>query len=139
MYRASMTLKHFIIQQMHKYILRRYNYNYYKIFKIYKITPTHFGSQAILHQAALYSTLIMDPLWSATCWKNLEQYFIIILIVSTIYIFVHLLDNKVFNVLANLSSRCFLLARSLMSRKIISPLFFKTATSRKFAAFSYFK
>jgi len=24
-------LKHFIIQQMHKYIIRRYNYNYYKI------------------------------------------------------------------------------------------------------------
>jgi hypothetical protein len=26
-------LKHFIIQQMHKYIIRRYNKNYYKIFK----------------------------------------------------------------------------------------------------------
>ena len=26
-------LKHFIIQQMHKYIIRTYNYNYYKIFK----------------------------------------------------------------------------------------------------------
>ena len=25
LYRASMTIKHFIIQQMHKYIIRRYN------------------------------------------------------------------------------------------------------------------
>jgi len=27
-------LKHFIIQQMHKYIIRRYDWNYYKIFEI---------------------------------------------------------------------------------------------------------
>jgi len=26
------SLKHFIIQQMHKYIIRRYNLSYYKIF-----------------------------------------------------------------------------------------------------------
>jgi hypothetical protein len=45
-------LKHFIIQQMHKYIIHRYNYNYYKIFKI---APTCFGSQGIHHQGALYS------------------------------------------------------------------------------------
>ena len=40
----------------------------------------------------------MDPLWSETCWSilNIFKYFIIILIVSTNYIFVHLLDNKVF-------------------------------------------
>ena len=40
----------------------------------------------------------MDPLWSETCWSNFKyfKYFIIILIVSTNYIFVHLLDNKVF-------------------------------------------
>jgi len=37
----------------------------------------------------------MDPLWSETCWSNFK-YLIIILIVSTNYIFVHLLDNKVF-------------------------------------------
>jgi len=30
---ANSRLKHFIIQQMHKYIIRRHNYNYYKIFK----------------------------------------------------------------------------------------------------------
>jgi len=48
-------LKHFIIQQMHKYIIRRYNWNYYKIFKIFKIPPTGFGSQGILNQGALYS------------------------------------------------------------------------------------
>ena len=41
----------------------------------------------------------MDPLWSETRWSNFKyfKYFIIILIVSTNYIFVHLLDNKVFN------------------------------------------
>jgi len=48
----SSTLKHFIIQQMHKYIIRRYNYTYYKIFKI---APTCFGSQGIHHQGAWYS------------------------------------------------------------------------------------
>ena len=33
-----------------------------------------------------------------TCWSNFKYfvYFVIILIVSTNYIFVHLLDNKVF-------------------------------------------
>ena len=39
-------IKHFIIQQMHKYIIRRYTYNYYKIFKI---APTRFVSQGIHH------------------------------------------------------------------------------------------
>ena len=43
-------LKHFIIHQMHKYIIRRYNQNYYKIFKI---APTCFGSQGIHHQGTL--------------------------------------------------------------------------------------
>ena len=28
----TLSLKHFIIQQMHKYMIRRYNYNYFKIF-----------------------------------------------------------------------------------------------------------
>ena len=37
---------------------------------------------------------MMDPLRSETCWSNFK-YFIIILIVSTNYTFVHLLDNKV--------------------------------------------
>jgi len=36
----------------------------------------------------------MDPLWSETCWSNFK-YFIIILTVSTNYIFVHLLHNSV--------------------------------------------
>jgi len=36
---------------MHEYIIHKYNYNYYKIFKI---APTCFGSQAIHHQGALY-------------------------------------------------------------------------------------
>jgi len=48
----QLRLKHFIIQQMHKCIIRRYNQNYYKIFKI---APTCFGSQGIRHQGALYS------------------------------------------------------------------------------------
>jgi len=38
---------------------------------------------------------MMDALLSETCRSNFK-YFIIILIVSTNYIFVHLLDNKVF-------------------------------------------
>jgi len=40
----------------------------------------------------------MDPLRSETSLSilNIFKYFIIILIVSTNYIFVHLLDNKVF-------------------------------------------
>ena len=40
----------------------------------------------------------MDPLWSGICWSNLKYFkcFIIILIVSTIYVFVYVLDNKVF-------------------------------------------
>jgi len=40
----------------------------------------------------------MDPLWYETFWSYFKyfKYFIIILIVSTIYTFVHLLDNKVF-------------------------------------------
>ena len=36
----------------------------------------------------------MDPLCSETCWSNFK-YFIIILFVSTNYIFVHLLDIEV--------------------------------------------
>ena len=35
----------------------------------------------------------MDPFWSEKCWSNFK-YCIIILIVSTNYIFVHLLENK---------------------------------------------
>jgi len=38
---TSMTFTHFIIQRTHKYIIRRYNYNY----KIFKSAPTCFGSQ----------------------------------------------------------------------------------------------
>jgi len=38
----------------------------------------------------------MDPLWSETWWSTFKYF--IILIISTNYIFVHLLDNKVFNV-----------------------------------------
>jgi len=37
---------------MHKYIIRGYNYIYYKIFKN---ASTCFGSQGIHHQGALYS------------------------------------------------------------------------------------
>ena len=47
----SSTLKYFIIQKMHKYIIRRYNYTYYKIFKI---APTCFGSKGVHHQGALF-------------------------------------------------------------------------------------
>ena len=50
--KGSKLLKHFIIQQMHKNIIRRYNYSYYEIFKI---APTCFRSQGIHHQGALYS------------------------------------------------------------------------------------
>ena len=35
---------------MHKYIIRKYKYNYYKLFKI---APTCFGSQGIHHQGVL--------------------------------------------------------------------------------------
>ena len=38
---------------------------------------------------------MMDPLWSETCWCTFKYF--IISIISTNYIFVHLLDNKVFN------------------------------------------
>jgi len=65
--RASLRLKHFIIQQIHKYIIRGHIYNYYKIFKIFK-----------------------------NAFLNIYKYFIIILIVSSNYILVHVLDNKVF-------------------------------------------
>jgi len=37
----------------------------------------------------------MDPLCSETCWNTFK--YLIILIISTNYIFLHLLDNKVFN------------------------------------------
>ena len=37
----------------------------------------------------------MDPLWSETHWSTFKYF--IILIISTNYIFVHLLDNKVFD------------------------------------------
>jgi len=40
---------------MHKYIIRRYNYNIIKYLKIFKIAPKYFGSQGIHHQGALYS------------------------------------------------------------------------------------
>ena len=46
-------------------------------------------------QCTVKSSLMMDPLWSKICWSNFK-YFIIILIVSMNYIFVHLLANKVF-------------------------------------------
>jgi len=51
--------KHIIIQQMHKYIICRYNENYYKTFKI---APTCFGSQGIHHQGALYSAWLKASL-----------------------------------------------------------------------------
>ena len=51
-YKIIFRLKHFIIQQMHKYIFRRCNSNYYKIFKI---APKYFGSQGIHHQGTFYS------------------------------------------------------------------------------------
>jgi len=34
---------------------------------------------------------MMDPLWSETCWSAFKYF--IILIVSTIYVIVHKLDN----------------------------------------------
>jgi len=52
LYEVQELLKHFIIQQIHNYIIHRYNYIYYEIFKI---APTCFGSQGIHHQGALYS------------------------------------------------------------------------------------
>ena len=52
--------QNFIIQQMHKYVIRRYNTNY----KIFKSAPTYFGSQRIHHQGALYST-----------WLKLQEWF----------------------------------------------------------------
>ena len=51
LHRASMIIKHFIIQLMPQYILCRYNYNY----KTFRSAPTCFGSQRIHHQGALYS------------------------------------------------------------------------------------
>ena len=38
---------------------------------------------------------MMDPLLSETCWSTFK--YLVILIISTNYIFLHLLDNKVFN------------------------------------------
>jgi len=55
-----MTVKHFIIQQMHKYIICRYDWNY----KIFESAPTCFGSQRIHHQGALYSA-----------WLKLQEWF----------------------------------------------------------------
>jgi len=117
---------------MYKYIIRTYNYNNFKIFKI---APTCFESQGNHHQGALYSASLVCVVHtpgqicchntdyvhingrdktiivilanhciqlpdngSLVIRKMLEQfkYFIIILIVSTNYLFVHLLDNKVF-------------------------------------------
>ena len=43
---------------MHKYIIRRYNYNYYKIFKI---APTSFGSQGSITRE-LYTVLVLHSL-----------------------------------------------------------------------------
>ena len=48
---ASMTIKPFIYPTNAQYIICRYNENY----KIFKSTPTCFGSQRIHHQGALYS------------------------------------------------------------------------------------
>ena len=39
---------------------------------------------------------MMDPLSSETCWSTFKYF--INLVMSTNYIFVHLLDNKVINV-----------------------------------------
>jgi len=75
-------LKHFNIQQMHKYIIRRYNQNYYKIYKIFKNCSNMFR-------------ITRDPS-SGSSIQCFAKYFIIILILSTNYIFVHLLDIKVF-------------------------------------------
>jgi len=50
-----LSLKHFIIQQMHKYVIRRYSKIITKYLKIFKIAPTYFGSQGIHHQRSLYS------------------------------------------------------------------------------------
>ena len=43
---------------------------------------------------AVKGSLMMDPLWSETYWSTFKYF--IILIVSTFYIIVHKLDNKIF-------------------------------------------
>jgi len=48
-----------IIRLMHKYIIRRYNWNY----KIFKSAPACFGSQRIHHQGALYSAWLKLQKW----------------------------------------------------------------------------
>ena len=47
---------------------------------------------------------MMHPLWSEICWSilNIFKYFVIILIVSTNYIFVYLLGNEVFLIVFNI-------------------------------------
>jgi len=64
-----------------------------KNYKIFKIAPTCFGSQRIHHQGALrvHSTWLK---LQETCWRTFKYF--IILTMSTNYIFVHLLDSKVF-------------------------------------------
>ena len=91
-------LKYFIVQQMHKYITRRYNQNYYKIFKN---CSSIFWIKGIHHQGALYSIELPDDgslviRNNVGAILNIFKYFVIILIVSTNYVFVHLLGNKVF-------------------------------------------
>jgi len=48
---------------------------------------------------------MMDPLSSETCWGTFKYF--IILIVSTNYIFVHLLDSRVFSFLNLYTKLCY--------------------------------
>jgi len=47
-----MTIKHFIVQQMHKYIIRRYN----KIIKYLKVLQHVSDHKIIHHHGSLYRT-----------------------------------------------------------------------------------
>jgi len=60
-----------------------------------------------LTKYCIESSMMMDPLWTEKCWNNFNyfKYFIIILIVSTNYIFVYLFDNKVFYLRLDFLSR----------------------------------
>jgi len=60
LHRASMIIKHFIIQLTHKYIIRKHNQNCNK----FKSAPTCFGSQRIHNQGALHSA-----------WLKLQEWF----------------------------------------------------------------
>jgi len=73
--------------------------------------------------------LMIDPLWSETCWSTFKYF--IILILSTNYIFVQKLDNEVFIPSGMfMSSCCLLISEKISAILVIEAVFMRQVFER---------